>query len=353
MRSLRVGVCIIESTRLKLKITEHLSELCEKENIQIIVIDMDRDLDEQGPFDVIIHKVLEWYNEGEKIGASKLIQLSDYVTRSNPPIKMIDSIEETVRLADRLYTMKVMKACEFQMNGIRVFVPPFTFLKKDDKDEAALKILAENGVNFPIISKPPITRCDAEAHDFSLIFKPDKIYDIADMLPCVVQQFVNHNSMLYKIYAVEESFYVCERPSVKNLDDNCDNAASVYFDSLTVSKRDRHNPDLHDRNPIGMKFRTSGGIGGIVGSKEENLENGEDLLDKDVVKELLGRICRKIDVSLIGVDIIVDEKTGNYGVIDLNYLPSFDGVRRQMAQNVLEKLKYYRKTMEDSMLQSE
>ena len=342
MHPLRVGICIIEVTRLKLQIAQLLNELCVDGNVKIIVIDLEKDLEEQGPFDVIIHKILEWYNDGEVVGGAKLLKLSDYVLRSNPPIKMIDPIEETVRLADRLYTMNVMKACEFSMHGIKVFVPPYTYLNKDCSNETSLKTLKESGVGFPIVSKPPITRCDFEAHDFSLIFTPDKIADITGMLPCVVQQFVNHNSMLYKVAAVGETYYICERPSVKNLDDNPDNADTVYFNSLSVSKRDRYNPDLHDRNPIGMKFRTSGK------AEDERLESDRNLLDEKVVKELLRRLYRQIDVSLIGIDIIVEEGTGNYGLIDLNYLPSFDGVRRQMAKNIYDKLTKHKRKMEES-----
>ena len=94
---------------------------------------------------------------------------------------------------------------------------------------------------------------------------------------------------------------------------------------MTVSKRNIHNKNLHDRNPQKIKFQTS-------------VTCDVPLLDEDVVGELLKRITSRIDLSLFGVDIIVDEKTGDYGIIDLNYLPSYDGVLTHFAGDLYRKL---------------
>ena len=320
MIPLRVGICIIEHTRSKLMLPKLLEDLNKDGSMEFVVMDMNGDLEQQGPFDVIIHKILEWYNHGLETGNAKLKKLLNYV-RSCPQMpKVLDPIEETVRLADRFYSMQIMEDCQFVMNGIRVYVPEFTFLKKTDS-EHVLEILDKKGMDFPVITKPPVTRCDAEAHDMAIIFSEAAVTDIN--FPCVVQQFVNHNSMLYKVAAVGEQMYICERPSVKNLERSLDD--TVYFDSMTVSKRHVHNKDLHDRNPQNMKFQTS-------------VSCDEPLLDERVVGELIKRITNRIDLTLFGVDIIVDEKTGDYGLIDLNYLPSYDGVLTHFAEDMYRKL---------------
>ena len=38
----------------------------------------------------------------------------------------------------------------------------------------------------------------------------------AIQLPCVVQNFINHNAVLYKVFVVGESYTVVQRPSLKN-----------------------------------------------------------------------------------------------------------------------------------------
>ena len=320
MIPLRVGICIIEHTRSKLMLPKLLQDLCKDGSIEFVVMDMNADLEEQGPFDVIIHKILEWYNHGLETGNSKLRKLLNYVSSCPQIPKVLDPIEETVRLADRFYSMQIMEDCQFVMNGIRVYVPKFTFLKKTDS-EHILEIIDKKGMDFPIITKPHVTRCDAEAHDMAIIFSEAAVTDIN--FPCVIQQFVNHNSMLYKVAAVGQRMYICERPSVKNLERSLDD--TVYFDSMTVSKRNVHNKDLHDRNPQKMQFQTS-------------VTSDEPLLDEQVVGELIKRITNRIDLTLFGVDIIVDEKTGDYGLIDLNYLPSYDGVLTHFAEDMYRKL---------------
>lgn len=34
--------------------------------------------------------------------------------------------------------------------------------------------------------------------------------------PCVIQSFINHNAVLYKVFVVGESYTVVKRPSLKN-----------------------------------------------------------------------------------------------------------------------------------------
>ena len=321
MIPLRVGICIIEYTRKKLQLPKSLEDLCHDNSMQFIVIDMNKNLNEQGPFDVIIHKILEWYNLGEEVGNANLCKLMNYVRSCVRSVKVLDSIEETVRLADRCYALEILKCCEFQMNGIKVYTPKFMFLGKTEAQNS-LDLIDKNGINFPLITKPHVTRCDAEAHDMSIIFSEHAVNDI--ITPCVIQEFVNHGSILYKVAAVGKQMYICERPSVKDLHGGPE--PSVYFDSMTVSKRNIHNEILHDRNPHEMKFRTT------TGSEKQ-------LLDEEVVSELLQRINNRINLSLFGVDIIVDRETGNYGVIDLNYLPSYDGVLTYFAGDLYRKLK--------------
>lgn len=320
MIPLRVGICIIDHTRGKFPFPKILEDLCLDNSIEFVVIDMNRKLDEQGPFDVILHKILEWYNLGEEAGHAKLQKLLNYVRSSPRPIKMLDPIEATVRLADRYYSMDVLKHCEFQMNGIKVFVPKFAFLEKTDS-ENAMEIINKHGLRFPLLTKPPATRCDAEAHDMSIIFSEHSIGDVIS--PCVLQEFVNHSSMLYKVATVDDHMYICERPSVKNLESCLE--PTVYFDSMTVSKINIYNEDLHDANPKRVKFRTS-------------LTCPDRLLDEDVVRELLRRITERIGLTLLGIDIIIEETTGNYGVIDLNYLPSYAGVCDQFANDLYRQL---------------
>lgn len=48
----------------------------------------------------------------------------------------------------------------------------------------------------------------------AIIFSEEDLQDIKP--PCVIQSFINHNAVLYKVFVVGDSYTVVERPSLKN-----------------------------------------------------------------------------------------------------------------------------------------
>lgn len=48
----------------------------------------------------------------------------------------------------------------------------------------------------------------------AIIFSEDDLKDVRP--PCVIQSFINHNAVLYKVFVVGDSYTVVERPSLKN-----------------------------------------------------------------------------------------------------------------------------------------
>lgn len=73
------------------------------------------------------------------------------------------------------------------------------------------------------------------------------------------------------------------------------------------------------------------------------------MLDCEVIKEILNRIRLVMNITLFGFDIIIDDNTGDYGIIDLNYMPSYAGLsqnfRKDLSQ-LLEKIRTDRYTAE-------
>lgn len=48
----------------------------------------------------------------------------------------------------------------------------------------------------------------------AIIFSAEDLKDVKP--PCVIQSFINHNAVLYKVFVIGESHTVVERPSLKN-----------------------------------------------------------------------------------------------------------------------------------------
>lgn len=48
----------------------------------------------------------------------------------------------------------------------------------------------------------------------AIIFSEEDLKDIKP--PCVLQSFINHNAVLYKVFVVGEAYSVVQRPSIRN-----------------------------------------------------------------------------------------------------------------------------------------
>jgi len=49
----------------------------------------------------------------------------------------------------------------------------------------------------------------------TLVFNPEGLKQCE--YPSIVQSFVNHDAVLYKLFALENDFVVVKRPSIRNL----------------------------------------------------------------------------------------------------------------------------------------
>lgn len=69
----------------------------------------------------------------------------------------------------------------------------------------------------------------------AIIFSVEDLKDVKP--PCVIQSFINHNAVLYKVFVVGDSYTVVERPSLKNFPSGPagEPSTSFTYDSGVVS----------------------------------------------------------------------------------------------------------------------
>ena len=325
-KPLRVGICLTKSKKIKLKLPHSITDLCVRNNIQLTDINLDIPLESQGPFDIILHKILEFHNEDMEKGREYFEKFQKYVSSQNN-LKLVDPVRTCKVLSSRLETLEAIKRCEFRcLNvGKSVFVPNFCMfdgsLENDDERVLQLKkqLLKDHSIQYPIVVKHFMASSfGKEVHDMSILFCDENLMDVKSH--CILQQFCNHDGLMLKVYAIDSKYYICKRPSIKNLE-ACARGA-IYFNSSDISKRGKHSP-LHDPDTM-----------------EQNTWNEEDstLIEKEVVIELLGRLQKQFSFHLLGIDIIIDKDNGNYGIIDVNYFPGYDGVKAHFPSDIVELL---------------
>ncbi|RWS09694.1 inositol-tetrakisphosphate 1-kinase-like protein [Dinothrombium tinctorium] len=286
--------------------SEHLREY----GIQLFKLNLDESLSKQGPFEAIIHKlsdVMVKADAGDDY-AKKIVYDFDNYCKANPEMILIDPLDKVRILMDRYKQYKVIDESALGPE-IGVFTPTFVELTSKDKQEN-IKKLKEADVRYPFVCKPLVAHGSTLAHQMSLIFCEKGLDDINP--PCVAQTFINHNARLFKLFVIKDVYYLIERPSLKNF--KAGDYPTIHFLSHDISKPKCCNSltelDPDDRVNLDLT------------------EPGTRTMDKIV--EVLNE---KLGLALYGIDVIIENETGRYAIIDMNAFPGYDGV-----DNILQLL---------------
>ena len=308
--SLKLGLCIPKGKKTRIGFPDRIKGLCEQANIEIIEVDINGNLEKQGPFHVLLHKVLDYHNETEMKEANQKINKLINYSRKHKEMIVIDNFNWCFKLTNRKSMISLIKSCEFILNGIKVFLPKTIEITESLTTQEMHNLIKKFGIKFPIVSKSYSAYFDDGAHDMSLIFTIDALNKLRR--PCLVQEFCNHGGVLYKVFVIGEQFKICERPSIKNLDDTL-STHTIHFDSFRVSKTGKpYIKNLHAANPNKRHWH--------------NCDEIPNMLDSAVIQGIISRIHDKTGLYLYGFDVLLEKESGNYAVIDINQFPSYAGI---------------------------
>ncbi|KAK2170735.1 hypothetical protein LSH36_1g25006 [Paralvinella palmiformis] len=201
---------------------------------------------------------------------------------------------------DRHYTYQFVKECEVLEKEYQYFMPNFVEFNCTDIETNKL-LMEQNGVQFPFICKPTVAHGSSQCHQMAIIFNEKGLKDVEP--PCVAQTFINHNAVLYKIFVIGKKHFVVPRPSLKNF--FAGNYKTIHFDSACVSKP-------HSCTFLNML-------------DEDDMYNSPKVEpDMDCLENLARGLQGKLGLDLIGVDVIIENKTGRYAVVDINAFPGYE-----------------------------
>ncbi|KAG8514296.1 Inositol-tetrakisphosphate 1-kinase [Galemys pyrenaicus] len=177
----------------------------------------------------------------------------------------------------------------------RICSPPFMELTSLCGEDT-MRLLEKNGLAFPFICKTRVAH-GTNSHEMAIVFNQEGLNAIQP--PCVVQNFINHNAVLYKVFVVGESYTVVQRPSLKNFSAGMSDRESIFFNSHNVSK------------PESSSVLTA----------LDKIEGVFERPSDEVIRELSRALRQALGVSLFGIDIIINNQTGQHAVIDVNAFP--------------------------------
>uniref|UniRef100_A0A8B9LVY2 Inositol-tetrakisphosphate 1-kinase n=1 Tax=Astyanax mexicanus TaxID=7994 RepID=A0A8B9LVY2_ASTMX len=323
LRGRRVGYWLSEKKMKKLNFLA-FADMCRKRGIEVVQLDLSQPLEEQGPLDVIIHKLTDLILEADQNDTQSLLlvqRVQDYID-AHPETIVLDPLPAIRTLLDRCKSYQLVHRIEDFMQDERICSPPFMVLNSECGPDT-LEQIEQHGLTFPFICKTRVAH-GTNSHEMAIIFSAEDLKDVKP--PCVIQSFINHNAVLYKVFVVGDSYTVVERPSLKNFPSGPAGKHGAEFGSETLPLR-IGTLQAPDTKAI---FFNSHNVSKPESSSDltsrDNVEGVSQPPSDDVIRELSRSLRQALGVSLFGIDVIINNQTGQHAVIDINAFPGYEGV---------------------------
>ncbi|GMN30533.1 hypothetical protein TIFTF001_002843 [Ficus carica] len=272
-------------------IQDSLVSLARSRGIDLVRIEREIPLADQGPFDCVLHKLYgdDWRRQLEEF------------TAKNPNAVVIDYPEAIERLHNRISMLQVVSELKIEDRNETFGIPKQIVIY--DK-ETLFDRQAWEGLKFPVIAKPLVADGSAKSHKMALVFNHDGLNNLKP--PIVLQEFINHGGVIFKVYVVGEYVKCVKRKSL---------------------------PDVSEEE----KVRSLEGL--LSFSQVSNLATNERTDDKYYKKmhldetemppqsfltDIASGLRRAMKLNLFNFDVIRDARFGNrYLIIDINYFPGY------------------------------
>ncbi|XP_073923384.1 inositol-tetrakisphosphate 1-kinase isoform X3 [Castor canadensis] len=317
---------------------------CGKRGIEVVQLNLNRPIEEQGPLDVIIHKLTDVILEADQNDSQSLElvhRFQEYID-AHPETIVLDPIPAIRTLLDRSKSYELIRKIEAYMKDDRICSPPFMELTSLCGDDT-MRLLEQNGLAFPFICKTRVAH-GTNSHEMAIVFNQEGLNAIQP--PCVVQNFINHNAVLYKVFVVGESYTVVQRPSLKNFSAGTSGSSpgpSLMPPVWTGSGRSGGRTVGHTGVARGLCAQLAGRMpdresiffnshnvskpeSSSVLTELDKIEGVFERPSDEVIRELSRALRQALGVSLFGIDIIINNQTGQHAIIDVNAFPGYEGV---------------------------
>ncbi|XP_072990931.1 inositol-tetrakisphosphate 1-kinase 3 isoform X1 [Typha latifolia] len=276
----------LTSKKVKSFLQPKLEGLARKKGILFVAIDQSRPLLEQGPFDIVLHKLTgkEW----QQI-------LEDY-REKHPDVTVLDPPDAIRHLYNRQSMLQEVADLNLSDYYGKVGVPRQLVITKDPSSIPAA--VTKAGLTLPLVAKPLVVDGSAKSHELSLAYDHFSLSMLEP--PLVLQEFVNHGGVLFKVYVVGEAIRVVRRFSLPDVNKRelLNNAGVFRFPRVSCAAA---NADDADLDP------------GIA-----------ELPPRPLLERLAKELRRRLGLRLFNLDMIREHGTRDrFYVIDINYFPGY------------------------------
>ncbi|GLT50399.1 hypothetical protein SLA2020_238860 [Shorea laevis] len=177
--------------------------LARNKRILFVAIDQNRPLSEQGPFDILLHKLAgkEWR------------QILEEYRQTHPEVIVLDPPDAIQHLHNRQSILQCVADMNLSDSYGKVGVPKQLVIKRDAS--SIPEAVTKSGLSLPLVAKPLVADGSAKSHELSLAYDQYSLRKLEP--PLVLQEFVNHGGVLFKVYIVGEAIKVVRRFSLPDV----------------------------------------------------------------------------------------------------------------------------------------
>ncbi|KAF5444275.1 hypothetical protein F2P56_036761 [Juglans regia] len=273
-QNLVVGYALT-SKKKKSFLQPKLIRLAWNKGIFFVAIDLKRPLSDQGPFDVVLHK--------------------DY-RQKHPEVTVLDPPDAIEHLHNRQSMLQDVADLNLSDCHGKVGVPRQLVISKDPS--SIPHEVNKAGLQLPLVVKPLVVDGSAKSHELFLAYDQFSLAELEP--PLVLQEFVNHGGILFKVYIVGEIIKVVRRFSLPNFSKHeLEKVAGVFrFPRVSSASASADDADL-----------------------EPSVAEHPPLL---LLEKLARELRRRLGLRLFNIDIIREHGTRDvFYVIDINYFPGY------------------------------
>lgn len=223
---------------------------------------------------------------------------------------VIDPFDNVFPVLDRLSIQHMLLGISEVYNKGSTKIRGAHFLKVDKFVEPNLtEQISEAMLSLPNIVKPQVACGVADAHSMAIVFRFEDYKSLSVPVPAIVQEYVDHSSTIFKIYVLGNKVFYAVKKSTPN--------AGVL---MKLSQPNQLRPLLFD-SLKSLPTATENDFG----------DEAQIKFDFELVKRAAKWLQKKLDLTIFGFDVVVQEGTGDHVIVDVNYLPSFKEVPDNVA----------------------
>lgn len=196
--------------------------------------------------------------------------------------------------------LDVVSQVKVSDSGVRIEVPKQILVKKE---EEAIDSIMNLELKFPVIAKPMESDGSAKSHEMSLVFNRRGLKELNT--PVLLQEFVNHGGVMFKIYVAGDQSVCVKRKSLPDVEGTEEELEKKTEGAMKFSQISRAEEKSEKCN-------------GEAKKEEKEIE----MPPEKIVREVSRGLKEAMGIRLFNFDMIRDGN-GTYYVIDINYLPGF------------------------------